>query len=126
LKTPSCELSALGKPAAWEYVVRFVFGGLVTACTGLAAKRFGPAIGGLFLAFPAILPASLTLVRRHDGRAAARDDARGAQLGALGLAGFAAVVLLLGERWPAPLVLAAAAVAWAAIAVSAWLIAFGR
>ena len=39
-----------------NYAVRFVFGGIVTALTGLIARRYGPGVGGLFLAFPAIFP----------------------------------------------------------------------
>ena len=40
-----------------EYVLRFVFGGVITAVVGMVGKAFGPAVAGLFLAFPAILPA---------------------------------------------------------------------
>jgi hypothetical protein len=36
-------------------------GGLVTVITGIVAKNWGPVIGGLFLAFPAIFPASATI-----------------------------------------------------------------
>jgi hypothetical protein len=32
------------------------------------AHRWGPATGGLFLAFPAIFPANATLVKRHEQR----------------------------------------------------------
>jgi hypothetical protein len=39
--------------------------GAITAAAGLIAGLYGPTIGGLFLAFPSILPASLTLVA-HD------------------------------------------------------------
>ncbi len=45
-----------------EYAIRFLFGGLVTAATGVVAKKFGPVVAGLFLAFPAIFPASATLI----------------------------------------------------------------
>ena len=41
----------------------FFFGGLITAVAGVIAQRFGPIIGGLFLAFPAIFPASATFDR---------------------------------------------------------------
>ena len=41
-----------------EYVTRFIFGGLVTLLAGVIADHYGPNIGGLFLAFPAIFPAS--------------------------------------------------------------------
>jgi hypothetical protein len=34
--------------------------------TGLIAKRFGPGIAGLFLAFPAIFSASATLIEKHE------------------------------------------------------------
>ena len=90
----------------YEYVVRFVFGGTVTALAGIIAKRFGPEIGGLFLAFPAIFPATATLIEKHErrkkeeagqdgtarGRAAAGVDAAGAAMGSVGLAVFAIVV----------------------------------
>jgi hypothetical protein len=56
---------------------------LVTVGAGLIASRFGPNLGGLFLAFPAILPATLTLVARHTRNAKpAGADALGAALGA--------------------------------------------
>ena len=96
-----------------EYAVRFVFGGLITAAAGFIAHRYGPATGGLFLAFPAIFPASATLVEKHEtqkkrcaglngvirGRDAAALDAVGTALGCIGLAGFALVVLAI----PGPL-----------------------
>jgi hypothetical protein len=46
-----------------EYVSRFVFGGTVTVLAGLIADRFGPVVGGLFLAFPGIFPAWCELGR---------------------------------------------------------------
>ena len=42
-----------------------VLGGAMTVIAGLIAARFGAVIGGLFLAFPAILPATATLIERH-------------------------------------------------------------
>ena len=58
--------SALAETNWHEYAVRFVFGGLITAIAGIIAKEFGAVIGGLFLAFPAIFPASATLIERHE------------------------------------------------------------
>jgi Protein of unknown function (DUF3147) len=89
------DLSALRKTRWYEYAVRFLFGGAITAAAGLVAKHFGPVIGGLFVAFPAIFPASVTFVAKHeqekeqkvgmDGTArakmAAALDARGASMG---------------------------------------------
>jgi hypothetical protein len=58
----SLDLSALGKTKWYEYALRFAFGGSITVAAGLVAKKWGPGVGGLFLAFPAIFPASATLV----------------------------------------------------------------
>jgi hypothetical protein len=89
-----------------EYVSRFVFGGMVTVLAGLIADRFGPVVGGLFLAFPGIFPAGVSLVERHkklreaaegkigirSARGEASVEATGASVGTLGLMGFAMVV----------------------------------
>src|SRR6266581_1060457 len=60
--------------------LRFVLGGAITLITGLIAARFGPVLGGLFLAFPAILPAGVTLIEQHDGQKAAGASARPTRL----------------------------------------------
>ena len=57
--------SAIRQTRWYEYLVRFVLGGAMTVVAGLIAARFGPVIGGLFLAFPAIFPASATLIEKH-------------------------------------------------------------
>jgi Protein of unknown function (DUF3147) len=103
------DFKALERTQWHEYLARFVLGGLVTAVTGWLAERFGPVVGGLFLAFPAIFPASATLIEKHErdkkrgagiaftvrGRLAAALDARGAVMGAIGGMAFAGVVLEL-------------------------------
>ena len=59
------DISAL-KQASWlEYAIRFLFGGLMTVIAGLIAKHYGPGLGGLFLAFPAIAPAAATMIDQH-------------------------------------------------------------
>jgi hypothetical protein len=58
--------SVIGQTKWYEYAIRFLFGGLITAVAGIIAKKFGPGIGGLFLAFPAIFPASATLIEKHE------------------------------------------------------------
>jgi hypothetical protein len=58
-------LSALRKTRWYEYAIRFVLGGAMTVIAGLIAARFGSVVGGLFLAFPAIFPASATLIEKH-------------------------------------------------------------
>jgi Protein of unknown function (DUF3147) len=54
--------SPLFKTKWYEYATRFVLGGLITVGAGLIAEKWGPSVGGLFLAFPAIFPASATLI----------------------------------------------------------------
>ncbi len=122
--------SALRRTHWHEYQIRFAVGGAVTVGAGLIAARFGPVVGGLFLAFPAIFPASATLIEKHvrrrkekaglsgvrRGREAAALDAA---VGSLGLAAFAVVIWLLIGRSPA-LALVLAPAAWLTVAVFAW------
>ncbi len=126
MRLPSVDLAGLKKPAWWEMAIRFVFGGLVTVGTGLIDKRFGPAWGGMFIAFPSILPASLTMVKRHDGRPSVVDDARGARIGTFGLLAFALVVTATSTILSAPWALSAATSAWFVVASALWLIQYGR
>jgi Protein of unknown function (DUF3147) len=130
----SVDLSGLRKTKWHEYAVRFVFGGLTTVGAGLIAHRFGPEVGGLFLAFPAIFPASATLVEKHErqkkkhaglegtrrGREASALDAVGAALGSIALIAFAAIVWGFLESNPPAIVLAGAATLWLGIAATSW------
>ncbi len=93
-----CEPSKVKQTKPRAYIVRFVFGGLITALSGYLTTKFGVAVGGLFLGFPAILPASLTLVKKHEGEEAAGDDALGAVAGSIGLVAFG--VIMCGSRAP--------------------------
>lgn len=122
---PSFHPKALAKTKWWEYLVRFAFGGAVTVATGLITNAYGPSVGGLFLAFPAILPASLTLLKEHDGREQAAQAAAGSRLGAAGLIAFAAVTLLLSTRTGALPTLAAASALWAVVSFSLWQAVYG-
>lgn len=121
--------------AHWtQFAVRFVVGGAVTACTGFIAQHWGPAIGGLFLAFPAIFPASATLIEKHErqkkqragiehtsrGRKAAALDAAGAVFGGFGLICFGAVAWLLLPERGALVALGLSGLAWLLVAVSLW------
>jgi hypothetical protein len=116
------------------HALRFAMGGAVTVGTGLAAKAWGPVVGGLFLALPAILPAGIALLtklqNRQAGRGARGDRARraalieatGASAGALGLVAFALIGWAGFGRWPGWLTLAAATGAWWAVAWVAWMV----
>lgn len=122
---PSLTLDKLKKSHAWEHALRFVFGGSISVAASVIAEHWGPGIGGLFLAFPALLPASLTLLKEHDGRAQAVDDARGARLGALGLCFFAALVRLAASAGAA-ISLLLGTLAWAFLACLSWYLVYGR
>jgi uncharacterized membrane protein (GlpM family) len=123
---PALHADALRRTHTSAYLIRFGFGGSMTALAGIIAHAYGPAIGGLFLAFPAILPASLTLVATQDGRQSAVEEARGAILGAVGLGAFAAAVWLLGGRIATALVLMFAAATWFIISCTLWWMFDGR
>lgn len=128
-------LTALGRSKWYEYLVRFAFGGAVTALAGIIAKRYGPGVGGLFLAFPAIFPATATLLEKHEkqkkeraGRAGAlraREiagaDAAGAALGSIGLVVFAVIIWGWLPEGPLALILSIATLAWLLAAVMLWI-----
>jgi uncharacterized membrane protein (GlpM family) len=93
-------------------VVRFVLGAAVSIIAGIISKGAGARLGGLFLAFPAILPASLTFVQEQEGTRKADRDAIGAVLGGLALVVFASVAEDTFTRLPAALVLHLSLIGW--------------
>jgi len=130
------KISASASTAWHEYAIRFLFGGVITAIAGIIARQFGPGIGGLFLAFPAIFPASVTLVEKHEkekkekagfpagsrGRKAAAVEAAGTVLGTIGLMAFALSVWRLLPSHPAWLVLAVSTLAWLVLSALLWVV----
>jgi hypothetical protein len=86
------------------------------------AIRFGHKIGGVFLAFPAILPASLTLVAHKESDHHASINAEGAVLGGIALVGFSLTAYLFLPRIGAWALLVAGAI-WAMVAVALYFIA---
>ena len=120
----TASLNRLQQTKPRDLILRFVFGGLVTVAAGLIATRFGPVVGGLFLAFPAILPASLTLLAEHARNTSpAGADAYGSIFGSVGLLVFAVVVWLLGATVTAWLVLCLATIVWIVTACGTWVLA---
>jgi PncC family amidohydrolase len=97
-----------------EYLIRFAFGAMVSAVAATVTLLFGPRLGGVFLAFPAILPATLTLLEKKEGLPQAASDIRGATIGSVGMMGFAivAAAFLVAN---AGIALAAALAGWMAV-----------
>jgi hypothetical protein len=128
------DFSSLRQTTWQQYSVRFLMGGIITALVGLIGRGFGPGIGGLFLAFPAIFPASATLIEKHElqkkqraglagvsrSREVAGADAAGAAMGSIGLFAFAFTVYKTLAIYPAWLVLTAAILIWVAVSVLVW------
>jgi len=104
-----------------ELGIRFLFGTGIAVVAAIAGMVAGPRFGGLFLAFPAILPASLTLIEKKEGTSKAWADASGGVLGALGLTAFAATAVLLLPWNPAYALLLALA-AWAITSMGLYLL----
>jgi hypothetical protein len=127
-------LPSLKESRWYEYLIRFVLGGIATVVTGIISTEFGVSVGGLFLALPATLCASATLIEKHEirrkheaglsgerrGQLAAALDAAGAGLGAFGMLSFGAVFWWLVETNVAE-AFVAASLTWLAVSVTAWL-----
>jgi hypothetical protein len=125
--------SSLREGRWYEYLIRFALGGAATAFTGLISNRYGASTGGLFLALPAILCASATLIEKHEvrrkreagvagerrGQMAAALDAAGAAMGALGMLAFAIVFSLTVES-SISAAFVGASLAWLIVSVAAW------
>jgi hypothetical protein len=130
------DTSSLRESKWHEYAIRFIFGGLTTVAAGFIAKHYGPVIGGLFLAFPSIFPASLTLVAKHErlrkdaqgedgltaGKLAASEEAIGTSAGSIGLLAFGAIAWWLLPEHKSWLVLATASIGWMITSILVWLI----
>ena len=117
-----------------DHLLRFSLGGGISVVAALIAARYGPVIGGLFLAFPAIFPSGATLVEKREklkkqrvgydgtnrGRLAAALDARGACFGCVGLIAFAAVVWRMLPRHALVLTLIVATFVWVCVSILLW------
>jgi|SRR5579871_4348745 len=128
------DFTSLKETRWYQAASRFLIGGLITAATGIIAKKYGPAIGGLFLAFPAILPASATLIEKHErekkqraglhGAIRARKvvgvDAAGAAIGSIGLFVFALLIAQLMSSHGAWLVMIVSTGGWMATSLLFW------
>jgi uncharacterized protein DUF3147 len=104
-----------------DLAVRFAFWFGVSVVAGIVTLAFGSRTGGLFLAFPAILPASLTLIEEKEGRRQAEGNAVGAILGAVALVVFALIAFALFTHIPGVAVEAVALAAWLGVSILLYL-----
>jgi ABC-type bacteriocin/lantibiotic exporter with double-glycine peptidase domain len=114
---PKLDLGKALKADPRGMLVRFAAGMLTSIVAGTLTLAFGPRVGGIMLAFPAILVASLTLIYRQEDAHEAREDARGAIAGGVALTVFAVVFTLLIGHTSGPLTLLIAAAAWVVVAL---------
>jgi hypothetical protein len=107
-------------------LIRFAFGAAISVIAGAVSRGVGARAGGLFLAFPAILPATLTLIQKEHSKRKAKEDDKGATLGGVGLIAFAAVSYALLPGHSAWIALGAAALAWLAVSIGLYVLVYGR
>jgi uncharacterized membrane protein (GlpM family) len=109
---PDLTLGRLRRVRVRDYVVRFAMGAAISVVAAVVGKIIGVRFGGTLLAFPAILPASLTLIQEEEGTSRADRDAIGAILGAVGLVIFGMVGEATFGRVDPALALALAILGW--------------
>ena len=119
---PQLDLGTLRKQKAGDYLVRFAFGAGISAVAAIIGIELGPKLGGVLLAFPAILPASLTLIERKSNRDEAVVDATGAIIGAVALIVFAAAAAWAMPRLDPILSVVLAGVLWAVSAIALYVL----
>ena len=115
---PKFDSGAIAKPKPSAYVTRFAFGAGISLAAGLIGMFFGPVVGGIFLGFPAILPASLTLIEKKAGRQQAAIDSEGAILGALATVVCAVMVVITATKIGVAAALVLALLVWVVVAVA--------
>lgn len=109
---PDLTLSRLRRVRLRDYLVRFAMGATISVVAAVVGKVIGVRFGGTLLAFPAILPASLTLIQEEEGTRRADRDAIGAILGAVGLVVFGMIGEATFGRTDPVLALALAILGW--------------
>jgi len=115
------DLGSLREIRLRALALRFVFGAAVSVVAGLVGIAAGQRAGGVMLAAPAVLPATLTIIERKEGRGPAVTEVQGAVLGAVALIGFAVVAAASMARLPLAAALVGALAAWAAAAIGGYM-----
>ena len=116
------DVKALREIRPRALALRFAFGAGVSVVAGLVGVVAGQRAGGVMLAPPAALSATLTIIEREEGRRPAVTEVQGAVIGALALVGFAVVAAVSLARMSVPASLLAALAAWVVIGFGGYLI----
>jgi hypothetical protein len=101
--------------------LRFAFGAGVSIVAGLIGVAAGKRAGGVMLAAPAVLPATLTIIEKRESRGAAVTEVQGSVPGAVALIGFAVVAAASTARLPLAGALLCALATWVAAAIGGYL-----
>jgi Protein of unknown function (DUF3147) len=123
---PSFQLGKVRQVGPRDLALRFIAGAVTSIAAGAVTLAFGTRTGGIFLAFPAILAASLTLIEQQEDSAEAREDARGAVIGACALAVFAAIGALAFGKMNDAIALGLATLGWFVVALVGYVLAWFR
>jgi uncharacterized membrane protein (GlpM family) len=116
------DLGALREIRPRDLMLRFAFGAAISVMSGLIGVAAGKFAGGVLLAAPAVLPATLTIIEKQEGRRPAVTEVRGAVPGAIALIAFAVVAAASTARLPLAVALLGALAAWVAVAVGGYLV----
>jgi hypothetical protein len=114
---PRLRLDALREVAPRDLLIRFAFGVGISIAAGLVTLAWGARAGGMFLAFPAILPATLTLIAKKKSKQQAEEDDEGALLGSPAMFAFALAGVWGLDRLAPGVALLLALTAWTVVAV---------
>lgn len=102
-------------------VLRFIFGANISIVAGLVALAAGRRAGGVMLGAPAVLPATLTIIEKREGRGSAVTEMQGAVPGTVALVGFAVTAAAGMKELPLAVSLLAALGAWVVVAIGGYL-----
>jgi hypothetical protein len=123
---PAFSLDKIKETTPRELIIRFLSGAATSVASGAVTLVFGPRVGGILLGFPAIMAASLTLIAEEEDITEAREDARGAIVGACALTLFAAVAALTFGHLPGGVVLVISTFVWGAASVLGYVVLWWR
>jgi hypothetical protein len=104
-------------------VLKVALAPMLVVVVTLAARRWGPRVGGMLIALPVVAGPILLVIALEHGEAFGARVARGALLGVVALSAFCVVFAAAASarmRWPAVLLLGWAAYAGVAAAGSRW------